>query len=265
MQKKGLSLGRILKAGFIPNLINDALCLNDALCPMRLAEAVRAAGIQAMEISCRRPDTLAVLKKLKNKFPDMSFGISSLIEKGPYYDFLQKRGPRFPSVKEAAENGADFLVSMIAFDAETYQRHKDTPIMPGVETPGEAKIHLDYGASLVKFSAPELREGPAYFRMINGGPMHFGLPLLLSGGLRPELIDKYVAVGMLAAVAGFDLILGGNYAAMQSKPDWEEATKRLCAYTKAFAAARAKHMPEVNFDSSDPLLIQQQSGKFINA
>ena len=259
IEKKNKTLGRILKTGFLPNFINDSLD------PINLAEAAHEAGILAIEISCRRPDTLEVLAKLKNKFPDMSFGVSSLIEDGPYYNFLQKRGPRFPSIKEAVENGADFLVSMVAFDAETYKSHKNVPIIPGVETANEAVIHVDYGASLVKFSGPGPRGGPAFFKsMVNCGPLHFGLPLLLTGGMRPELIEQYVEVGMLVAVAGFDLILGESYKEMQKKPDWKAVKDALALYVRAFRDARAKFMNKVNFDSADPVLIQKESGKFLN-
>jgi len=259
MSNKKQTLGRILKTGFLPNFINDALD------PVGLAEAAHDAGIRAIEISCRRPDTLDVLAKLKNKFPDMSFGVSSLIDDGSYFDFLQKRGPRFPSINEAAENGADFLVSMIAFDAGTYTKHDNIPIIPGVETANEAKIHLDYGASLVKFSAPVLKGGPAYFKMmVNCGPIHFGLPLLVTGGMRPELIEKYVEVGMLVAVAGFDMILGDRYKEMQQKPDWKAIQDAIALYVRAFKDARAKFTNNVNFDSADPVLIQKESGKFLN-
>lgn len=259
MPSKNQTLGRILQTGFLPNFINDPLD------PLRLAEAAREAGIRALEISGRRADTLAALAKLKNEFPDMSFGVASLVEDGPYYDFLQKRGPTFPSVSAAAESGADFLVSMIAFNASTYRRHKSIPIVPGVETPQEAKIQLDYGASLVKFSGPALKGGPAYFKaLVNCAPLHFGLPLLLTGGLRPELIDQYIAAGMLVAVAGFDLILGRRYQEMQKKPEWKFARNSLKDYVRALREGRARHMAKVNFASADPVLIQRQSGRFLN-
>lgn len=260
MDNKQRTLGRILATGIVPNLIPDALD------PVRLAGAARGAGIRAMEISCRREDTLKVLAELKREFPDMSFGVSSLIEDGPYYDFLQRRGPRFPSVREAAEGGADFLVSMIAFSSATYRRHADIPIIPGVETTGEAKMQMDLGASLVKFSAPALRGGPAYLRtLVNCGPMHLGLPILVTGGIRPELVDGYVEAGALVAVAGLDLVLGEKYRAMQAAPDWDFIGGALAAYVRAFAQARAKHMPRVDFGSADPTVIQSQSGRFLNA
>jgi 2-keto-3-deoxy-6-phosphogluconate aldolase len=195
----------------------------------------------------------------------MSFGVSSLIEDGPYFDFLQKRGPRFPSIDEAVKSGADFLVSMLAFNPETYRRYRHIPIVPGVETSNEAKIHVDYGASLVKFSAPALKGGTVYFKgMVNCSPIHFGLPLLITGGMRPELVDQYVETGMLVAVAGFDLILGERYKELQARPDWKAVKESLAAYVKAFAGARAKYMPKVNFASADPVLIQRQSGKCLN-
>ena len=258
MQKKTKTLGTILKAGFLPNLINDALD------PVKLVEAVLSAGVGAMEISCRRPDTLEKLGTLKHHFPDMCFGVSSLIEDGPYYDFLQKRGPRFPSIAQAVDAGADFLVSILPFSAEIHARYPQRPIIPGVETAAEAKAQLDLGASLIKFCNPVMKGGPAYIKSISGGPIHFGLPLLLTGGMRPELIGEYVEAGMLVAVAGFDLILGERYEEMQEHPDYEAVTHAIEGYVEAFRKARATHMPEVGFASGDAFQIQSQSGKFMN-
>jgi 2-keto-3-deoxy-6-phosphogluconate aldolase len=260
IENKHRTLGRILASGFIPNFIPDTLD------PAGLADAAGEAGLRAMEISCRRDDTLKVLADLKNRFPAMSFGVSSLVEDGPYYDFLQRRGPRFPSVREAAESGADFLVSLIGFRGETYCHHADRVIIPGVETTEEAKTQMDRGASLVKISAPALRGGPAYLRtMMHCGPIHFGLPLLVTGGIRPDLVDSYVEAGALAAVAGFDLILGGRYRDMQAAPDWTFIRDAMAAYADAFRAARARHMGRVPFDSADPVAIQRESGRFLNA
>ena len=115
--------------------------------------------------------------------------------------------------------GADFLVSMIAFQPETYRRYPGIAIIPGVESPNEAKLHVDWGASLVKFSGPALRGGPAYFKsMVVCGPLHRGLPVLVTGGVKPELIEPYVEAGVLAAAAGFDLILGQAYKEFQKRP-----------------------------------------------
>jgi len=255
MTAKNQTLGQILRTGFLPNLINDSLDAEKAV------EAAAAAGVRAFEISCRRPDTLALLARLKRLFPGVSFGGSSLIEDGPYFRFLQARGPRFPSIDEAADAGADFLVSVLAFSAETFRRHARLPIIPGVESADEARRQLDLGASLVKFSNTDA----ATLKAINGGPIHFGLPLLATGGIRPARIREFVQARVLVCVSGFDLILRDRLQAMQQ--DFDEAEVRGCVaeYVEAFSAARRELQPEVDFASADPALIQQQSGQFLNA
>jgi len=251
---KKRALGRLLRQGFLPNMIKDRLP------PEAAVEAAVAAGIEAVEISCRRPDTIELLKRLRKSFTGVSFGVSSLIEDGPYFDFLQARGPRFPSIAEAADAGADFLVSMIAFSPETYRRHSDVPLIPGVHSADEARRQLDLGASLVKFS----NGGPAYFRGVNGGPMHFGLPLLATGGIRPEHVPDLVAARVLVCVSGFDLILQSRYEALQTAFDAAEVKRQIGAYLEKFREGRKLHRAGVDFASGDAVLIQKQSGQFLN-
>ena len=248
------ALGKILQTGLLPNLINDRLD------PEAAVEATLAAGVSAIEISCRRPDTIALLGRLKRSFPGVAFGVCSLIEDGPYFDFLQQRGPRFPSIDEAVDGGADFLVSMIAFSERTYRRHAHLPLIPGVDSADHAKRQLDLGAALVKFSFIT----PAVVRTINSGPMHFGLPMLVTGGVRPEHVDAYVAGGVLACACGFDLIVRDHYRALQESFDADIVRRSVADYVEALAQARTKHRPNADFSSADPALIQRQTGQFMN-
>lgn len=254
MDEKQKTLGRILSTGILPNLIKDKLDVEKTV-----AAAVEA-GVRAIEISCRRPDTIELLIRLRKQFPEVAFGVSSLIEEGPYFRFLQFRGPGFPSIEEAVKAGAAFLVSLVAFSPDTYSRYGHLPIIPGVNSPDEAKRQLDLGASLVKFC----NLGAPAFRAINGGPIHFGLPLLVTGGVRPEHIADLVAARVLVCVSGFDLILKGRYESLQEEFDSVEIRRRIGEYVTASAAARRLHRPEVDFVSADPQLIQQQTGQFMN-
>jgi 2-keto-3-deoxy-6-phosphogluconate aldolase len=254
MTRKEQALGRILQAGLLPNLIKDNLD------PERAVEAAVAEGARAFEVSCRRPDTIALLKRLRTSFPDVSFGVSSLIEDGSYFRFLQQRGPRFPSIAEAVEAGAEFLVSFIAFSAETYRQFEQVAIIPGVTTPDEAKRQLDLGASLVKFSNLTVEQ----VRTLNVAPIHSGLPLLVTGGVRVAQVRDFVAAGVLVAVCGFDLICGGRYVALQRAFDPAEVGEYVKRYVEAFAEARRTFRPDVDFASGDPRIIQRQSGQFMN-
>lgn len=255
MSPKEQALGRILQTGLLPNLINDQLD------PEPTVEAAIAAGVRAFEVSCRRPDTISLLKRLRTRFPDASFGVSSLIEDGPYFRYLQQRGPGFPSIAETLDAGAEFLVSYIAFSEDTYRRAAQVPIVPGVASVDEAKRQLDLGASLVKFSNLPVDA----VRALNVGPIHFGLPLLVTGGVRASHLPDLVAAGVLVAVCGFDLILGERYQALQQAFDAAQAQERVAAYVAGFAEARRKFRPNVDFMSGDPRIVQQQSGQFMNA
>ena len=254
MNEKQKTLGKILSAGILPNLIKDKLDVEQTV-----AAAV-GAGVRAIEVSCRRPDTVELLIRLRRRFPEVAFGVSSLIEEGPYFQFLQRRGPAFPTIAQAVDAGAAFLVSLISFSPETFRRFSHLPIVPGVSSPDQAKQQLDFGASLVKFS----NLGAPAFKAINGGPIHFGLPLLVTGGVRPEHVADLTAARVLVCVSGMDLILKGRYEALQEKLDPVEVRERVGEYVAAFAAARQLHRPEVDFASADPRLIQAQSGQFMN-
>lgn len=254
MRRKDVTLGRILKSGLIPVYIHDTLDV------VRLAEASIAAGVHAVEVSCRRPDVAVVVKRLRSEFPDLSVGVASLIEDGAYFDFLQRRGPRFPSITEAVDVGADFLVSALPFNQETYDRHRDLPIIPGVHSPSEAKTQLDLGASLVKFGNINALEAEA----INCSPIHAGFPLLVTGGVRPEHIAALVAAKVLVCVAGYEMILKAHYPAQLKAFDAEVVRTCVSAYTDNFAAARRLHRPDVDFASGDARRIQEQTGQFLN-
>ncbi|MGH7959680.1 MAG: hypothetical protein ACREH8_22080 [Opitutaceae bacterium] len=254
MSPKEQTLGKILQSGLLPNLIDDRVN------PERAVEAAAGAGVRAVEVSCRRADTVALVKRLRKEFPDVAVGVCSLIESGPYFRFLQARGPRFPSIDEAVDAGADFLVSVLPFSAGTYERHAALPIIPGLTSAQEAKEQLDLGASLAKFG----NIGAAALKSMNGGPVHFGLPLLVAGGIRPEHVTDLVAARTLVCVCGFDLILKGCYESIQHSFDAGVVRSRFADYIAAIAAARRIHRPDVDFASADSRLIQQQSGQFMN-
>lgn len=254
MTRKEQALGRILQTGLLPNLINDRLD------PELAVEAAAAEGVRAFEVSCRRPDTLPLLERLRARFPELSFGVSSLIEDGPYFRFLQQRGPAFPGIAQAVDAGADFLVSYITFSEDTYRRHPTVAIIPGVATVDEAKRQLDLGASLVKFSNLSIDA----VRTLNVGPIHFGLPLLVTGGVRVSQLPDLVAAGVLVAVCGFDLILGDRYHALQQSFNPGQARECVANYVAGFSEARRKSRPGVDFTSGDPRTIQRQSGQFMN-
>lgn len=251
-------LGKILRGGLVPIVIDDNLPEEACL------EEVLAAGIEAVEVSCRHPRAVELIVRLKARFGDrLAVGGASLIEDGPYRDGLRAAGKAVPHIAEAAQD-ADFLVSLLPFREITYQRYARSHVLiPGVATPGEAHQALDWGANLVKFVAPQLAGGPAYLRGMDAAT-HRGFPFFVTGGMRPEVLDSYVQAQTLVFGAGFDLILSGDYARMHEQFDPATLRRALTAYAAALGEARRKHQPSVPFASGDAAAISAASGRFMN-
>jgi len=252
------ALGKILFGGFVPIVVDDRLPAEAC------AEQVLAAGLEAVEVSCRHPDALAVIGRLKARLPRLAVGAASLIEDGRYLEHLWAAGRSVPNIKQAADAGADFLVSMLPFRQPTYERFSRTHVtIPGVATPGEAQQALDWGANLMKFCSPHLLGGPAFFRGIDAAS-HRGLPFFTTGGIRPKVIDDYVEAQVLVFAAGFDIILGDAYAQMAQQFAPERLGEALGAYVAAIREARKRHQGHIPFDSKDAAAIAAASGRCLN-
>jgi 2-keto-3-deoxy-6-phosphogluconate aldolase len=225
---------------------------------------VLAAGLEAVEVSCRHPGALDVIRRLKKRHKGLAVGAASLIEDGPYRDWLWQAGKGVPSIAEAVEAGADFLVSLLPFRRGTYERFgKGHVILSGVATPGEAQQALDWGANLVKFSGLHLVGGPAFLRGMDAAT-HRGLPFFVTGGIRPETIGPYVEAQVLVFGAGFDIILGEDLEEMARRFRPAVLKRALARYTAAIANARAQYQPKVPFRGRDPAAISAASGRYLN-
>ena len=251
-------LGKLLAGGLVPIFVDGRLDEE------RCTKEVLAAGLEAVEVSCRHPRAMEVIARLKKAHPRLAVGAASLIEDGRYRDWLWSAGRRVPSIAEAAEAGADFLVSLLPFRRETHERYGRSHVtIPGVTTPGEAHQALDWGANLVKFSGLQALGGPAYLRGMDAAT-HRGFPFFVTGGMRPETIGPYVEAQALVFGAGFDIILGEDYQAASRRFTPAVLRKSLARYTAAIAEARAKHQPSVPFASKDPAAIAAASGRCLN-
>ena len=252
-------LGKIVGGGLVPIFVDGRF--DEEACAK---EALRA-GLEAVEVSCRHPRAMEVIARLKKSHPRLAVGAASLIEDGRYRDWLWSAGKRVPSIAEAAEAGADFLVSLLPFRQETLQRFAASHvIISGVTTPGEAHQALDWGANLVKFSGLAALGGPAWLAGMDGAT-HKGFPFFVTGGMRPESIGPYVEAQVLVFGAGFEVILGEeNCQALARKFTPAPLRKALARYTAALAEARSKYQPGVPFASKDPAAIAAASGRCLN-
>lgn len=242
-------LAAIIRAGFLPILVNDALD------PLFLAEICQETGLPAVEYTLRRTDVRQMLPRLKDQFPEFIVLVASTIDDDNCVSFLKKKRD-FPSLDELYHLNADGIVSMLPFRKETYETYnKEWLFFPGVETAAEALQQLRWGAHLIKFFNAEVFGGPRRIRTLQG-PSHGIFPVVVTGGMTRDKVMPYMESSALALAAGFDIILGERYQEMQESPDAAFIRSRLEGYVRAVAEARAKlgqsHWAEI--EDADALL-----------
>ena len=255
---KSETLGKILYRAFVPIVIQDRLP------PLACLEVVLEAGLEAVEISCRHPEALSLIARAKGELPELAVGAATLLENGRLREWVNATGRPVPSIDQVVDAGADFLVSLLPFREPTYEKHAaGHVIIAGVGSPGEGHQALDWGANLLKFVNPQLLGGPPYFKGLDPAT-YKSFPFFVTGGMRPELLPGYIEANILAVGAGFDLILGPEYGALQEDFRPERLREALISYVQTLDAARAEHQSHIPFTSKDAAAIARASGRCLN-
>lgn len=252
------TLSKILLRGFVPVIVADRLPVMQSL------GQILEAGVEAVEISCRHPQALELIREAKDRFPSLAVGAATLVEDGRLRDFVNAQGQPVPSIAEVVDAGADFLVSLMPFREATYERFRDrVVIISGVATPGEAAQALDWGANLLKYVNPHLLGGPEFFKALDPATYR-SFPFFVTGGMKPNIAAGYIEAGILAVGAGLEMALGADYVALQAAYDTEIMRGRIQDYATNLDRARQRHQAHIPFASRDLAAIQQASGRCLN-
>jgi 2-dehydro-3-deoxyphosphogluconate aldolase / (4S)-4-hydroxy-2-oxoglutarate aldolase len=188
---------------------------------IRVADALHAGGVTALEITVTVPDAFAVISAVARRFGDeVCVGV------GTVFDVETVRG--------AVAAGAQYVVSPVFRPALIAESHRlGVPAMPGAITPTEMLTAHEAGADIVKIF-PADTFGPGYIKSVLA-PMPF-LRLMPTGGVTPENVGSWLAAGAVAVGLGGSLV----DASLVAKGDWDAITARARRVTEAVAEARAK-------------------------
>jgi len=185
---------------------------------LRIAEACIAGGITALEVAFTTPDTLGVLRALRERH-----GGEVLLGAGTVLDAETARA--------AILAGAQFIISP-GVNVETIalcQRYQ-VLAMPGAMTPTEIVTALQAGADIVKVFPAEMF-GPAYIKALRA-PLPQA-PLMPTGGVTVQNLAEWFASGAVAVGIGSSLSGPG------AKGDYAAVTARAQAFAAQLAAIRA--------------------------
>lgn len=187
---------------------------------IKVAEALKAGGISAIEFTVPTPNSLEMIKQAASHFGDeVIMGAGTVLDP--------------ETARAAILSGAQFIVTP-AFNPKTIElcRRYGKPIIPGALTPTEILTAWEAGADMVKvFPADAM--GPGYIKAVLA-PLP-QIRLVPTGGVSAENAAQFLKAGATA------LGVGGNLVNKQAvaRGDWAAITAEAQKLVQAVRLAVA--------------------------
>jgi len=180
-------LQRIRATGLIPVVRAESADL-----AMRAVEAIKAGGVDVLEVTMTVPGAIDVIAKLA-----ATFGAEVVIGAGTVLD------P--DTANKCVQAGAQFIVSP-ALNEETiaFCRRNDVGIFPGALTPTEVVRAWNAGADAVKVFPAGAVGGASYLKALKA-PLP-QIELVPTGGVSLKTAADFIKAGAMALGVGSDLV-----------------------------------------------------------
>ena len=167
---------------FIPVVVIKELSEVDTILP-----ALKNNNINCAEITFRTACAKEAIKLACEKYPEMSIGAGTVINK--------------KQCKEALDAGAQFIVSPgLSPDVAKLCKKKNIPYYPGCVTPTEIMAALELGITTVKFFPANIYGGLSALKALSAPfPQVKFIP---TGGVDRSNIDEFLAFDKVEAIGG---------------------------------------------------------------
>ncbi|WP_437840437.1 bifunctional 4-hydroxy-2-oxoglutarate aldolase/2-dehydro-3-deoxy-phosphogluconate aldolase [Sorangium sp. So ce1153] len=188
---------------------------------VRAGRALRAGGIEVLEITMTVPDALGVMHEIASKM-----GSHVLVGAGTVLTADAARG--------CIEAGAQFIVSPgLNLEVIRVAQELGKAVFPGALTPTEVITAWNAGADAVKVFPCSAMGGAKYLRALRGPLPH--VKMLPTGGVNLTTARDFIEAGAVALGVGGELV---DAAALEAGQD-EVLTERAREYLSVIRAARA--------------------------
>ena len=169
------------------SIVVPVVVLENAGDAVPTAEALRAGGVDVMEITFRTAAAADAIQAVAERCPDVLVGAGTVVN--------------LEQCKLAVERGAKFIVSP-GYDEEvvSWCVEHGVAVTPGCVTPTEIMMALKHGLKVVKFFPANVYGGLA--AMKNLSAPFVGLKFLPTGGVNAANIKEYVDAPFIHAVGG---------------------------------------------------------------
>ena len=214
--KKTEVIQRIRGTGLIPVVRAESADL-----AMRAVEAIKAGGVDVLEVTMTVPGAVDVIAKLA-----ATFGTEVVIGAGTVLD------PE--TANKCIQAGAQFIVSP-ALNEETiaFCRANDVAVFPGALTPTEVVRAWNAGADAVKVFPAGAVGGASYLKALKA-PLP-QIELVPTGGVSLKTAADFIKAGAMALGVGADLV---DTKALREGHD-QLITERAKQFLKIVGEARA--------------------------
>jgi 2-dehydro-3-deoxyphosphogluconate aldolase/(4S)-4-hydroxy-2-oxoglutarate aldolase len=178
--------GRLRSAGVLP-----VVELPSPTLAVPLAETLRSAGLDAIEITFRADGAAQAIAAVRKAYPDVLVGAGTVLT--------------LAQLQAAIEAGATFIVSP-GFNQAIVERARAAHVvpLPGVCTPTEILMALEAGLTTLKFFPAEQAGGVPYLKAL-AGPFRNTL-FVPTGGISAANLRDYLAVPSVLACGGSWLV-----------------------------------------------------------
>ncbi len=202
---------------FFRHHIIPVLSVDDSALALDAVAALKAGGIQCVEVALRSSNALKVLAAVAAAHPDMEVGAGTLRQPEDFNRVIQA--------------GAKFAVSPGCTDALLEAaRSWDLPYLPAAATVSEVLAIQQAGISLVKIFPAASLGGVKFLKDISA-PLP-DIKFIPSGGVNLDNLTDYLALDAVPAVSG-SWMLGKDLIASKQ---WSEIT-RLSAQSLKLVSA----------------------------
>ncbi len=165
-----------------------------------LADALIGGGLPMAEITFRTDAAADVMSIIAKKRPAMNISAGTILT--------------LDQLKKARDTGANFGVAP-GFNPKLVEEafKMNFPFIPGVLTPGEVSMAIDYGLVLLKYFPAETAGGTKLLKSIIAPFAHLGIKYSPTGGIGKDTYLDYLKIPQVVSI-------GGSWVA--SKEDIEE-------------------------------------------
>lgn len=172
------------------------------------AEAVYNGGIRMFEVAMNSHDAVRQIEMMRERFGDEAYVGAGTVITQARCEAARQAGAQF------------FLTPSATVGTMEFCRRYDIPLLPGVLTPTDVAVCLEYGYSIMKlFPAGDMP--PSYIKSLKG-PFD-GTEYVAVGGVSVDNIGEFLAQGFIGVGIGSSLI-PKEYV---KNNEWEKASEHI--------------------------------------